>query len=138
MILGRLHRIPQGAELFRPYENFLAPRSERTQQLRERYGFDCACPSCSLPDDESQKSDAIRRLLQDDLTEIFGDEADSESREVFAAWLADVSLPDDHITAHGGNVLRLMRCDGAGLLGHRLLQFVRLWAYRKTLDKVAL
>ncbi|KAJ7367644.1 hypothetical protein DFH08DRAFT_3129 [Mycena albidolilacea] len=56
-------RISKGEELFRPYRNILEPRSERMELLYQIYDFKCACPSCSLPDDESAKSDTFRRFL---------------------------------------------------------------------------
>ncbi|KAJ6544146.1 hypothetical protein B0H19DRAFT_1267449 [Mycena capillaripes] len=116
-------RISKGEELFRSYENLFAPRSERVERFVTQYDFHCTCPSCSLPDEESKKSDQIRRFIVDDLEKFTGGSGDDPE---FSAWLSDPSLPDDYIIARYENIIELMNTDGCGLLPLRVLYLSQL------------
>ena len=51
--------IKRGEELCTGYEDEMLPKSERQEQL-SRYGFECACEVCSLPDKLLRVSDTRR------------------------------------------------------------------------------
>ncbi|KAJ7165832.1 hypothetical protein C8R46DRAFT_996914 [Mycena filopes] len=122
-------RIAQGEELFLSYSTEPLERSERLQMLSEHYEFDCTCPLCSLPDDQAAESDTRRRLIAEDLkhlTEAVLGSEDAADDAVFAAWLADRSLPDDHITAHSANIIQMMDVEFAGEPLQRIMHYMRL------------
>ncbi|KAJ7982982.1 hypothetical protein DFH06DRAFT_1172088 [Mycena polygramma] len=122
--------ISKGEELFCGYTNLLLPRSERMEHLDEQYSFTCSCPSCSLPDEESRKSDAIRRSLMDDMMNIPENFSTDDSGETvdgqFVSWLSDPALSDDYITAYSEGIIEMMDKDGAGILAHRIMHLGRL------------
>lgn len=62
IVVHALKSIPKGEELLTTYTNTKRPRDERRAFLAERYGFQCGCRVCSLPDAQSAASD--RRLLE--------------------------------------------------------------------------
>ncbi|KAJ7472712.1 hypothetical protein FB451DRAFT_1250461 [Mycena latifolia] len=128
-------RIPKGEEVFRSYTNQFAPpaRAERMQFLEAQFDFKCACPSCSLPDDQSSQSDEIRRLIAQDMKDITfalvrAQEASQETQSdpELSAWLGDASLPDDHIIAHSERLVDMMERERVGSMLHRLIHYVRL------------
>ncbi|KAF7330995.1 SET-domain-containing protein [Mycena venus] len=123
-------RISKGEELLRSYGDFLLPRSNRMEWMSNVYDFKCTCPSCSLPDKESHKSDVIRRFLMKDLSKIIRTVSSDEGGEMvdldFDAWLSDPSLPDDYFTSRCENVLGLMHRDGATNLGLCAIYYTRL------------
>ncbi|KAI0345732.1 hypothetical protein BDW22DRAFT_908849 [Trametopsis cervina] len=52
-------------ELLTTYKDTKRPRNERRSLLQENYGFTCQCRVCSLPDDESQRSDGrLARMVE--------------------------------------------------------------------------
>jgi hypothetical protein len=66
--LRAVHPLAKGAEAFISYINPLSVRSSRQEQLRSRYGFECQCEMCALPDDLSRSLDvkmksAIKALI---------------------------------------------------------------------------
>ncbi|KAH8817727.1 hypothetical protein DL96DRAFT_394667 [Flagelloscypha sp. PMI_526] len=54
--------IQKGEELLTTYIDPRKSRDDRRKHLKSAYGFDCACKLCSLPDEESKKSD--ERLIE--------------------------------------------------------------------------
>ncbi|KAJ7472709.1 hypothetical protein FB451DRAFT_973646, partial [Mycena latifolia] len=101
-----LSRITKGEELLNSYVPSLVSRAERTKQLARFHDFKCSCPSCSLPSDKSLESDLNRHLLAEDLQKRFREKWDFEAE--FGPWLDDPSLPDDYITNHSENIIRMM------------------------------
>ncbi|KAF9265101.1 hypothetical protein L218DRAFT_861597 [Marasmius fiardii PR-910] len=67
-----LKDIKEGEELSISYIDSRRPRKERIERLEKAYGFTCTCPICSLPSEESKKSDEL--LPQ--FTHIYTDFAD--------------------------------------------------------------
>ncbi|KAJ7047909.1 hypothetical protein C8F04DRAFT_1387062 [Mycena alexandri] len=121
--------IHKGDELFRSYINHLLPRSERLRLLDEEYGgLECSCPSCSLPNQQSQASDEIREFLMDVGTGIIQrsalghDDLDPE----FTAWASDLNLPDDHLIEASQRILDLMTSDGAEEIMLRIWHTTRM------------
>lgn len=55
-----LRNIRAGEELLTTYIDSKKPRAERQKHLKENYHFDCDCPVCTLPVEQSKESD--RRL----------------------------------------------------------------------------
>ncbi|KAJ6590045.1 hypothetical protein DFH09DRAFT_1245247 [Mycena vulgaris] len=90
-----------GEEITNQYIDVLAPRAERRAQL-ERYGFLCACPHCSLPDDAVAASDAARAELR----------AWRELHPRFAPWSTDMCRADDAIIASHARALALIEQEG--------------------------
>ncbi|KAG7087402.1 hypothetical protein E1B28_013372 [Marasmius oreades] len=54
-----LKDIKEGEELLISYIDSRRPRKERIEKLEKTYGFTCTCPICSLPPEESEKSDEL-------------------------------------------------------------------------------
>jgi len=57
LVVYALKDVQKGQELLTTYTNTKRPREERRALLSERYGFQCTCDVCSLPDDLSKASD---------------------------------------------------------------------------------
>ena len=53
-----------GEEICIAYKEVLATRAERQAELREPFGFDCACEVCLLPSPEAKASDHRRLQMQ--------------------------------------------------------------------------
>jgi hypothetical protein len=115
-----LSRIIKGEELLTSYlDNALVPRAERREQLAKFYEFECSCPSCALPPDESLKSDENRRLLSHEFRRIYSELSKATANDPgfdaeFGAWLNDASLPDDHLLSHSREIIRLMDQERVG------------------------
>ncbi|KAJ7183248.1 hypothetical protein C8R46DRAFT_1344128 [Mycena filopes] len=125
------HAFARGDELFSSYECYdnHAPRAERQAQLARSYGFDCACPVCSLPAELSAQSDATRQMLLEELDrmlEISVDDAGKLCDVEFDAWLADHALPDDHIVRHSERMLALIDAEGAGVFNHNAFHYLKI------------
>ena len=60
-----LRTIPRGEEIFYSYIGPRLSRRLRQTNLHSGYHFTCACSLCSLPEAESQKSDARRQRLNE-------------------------------------------------------------------------
>ncbi|KAG5978505.1 hypothetical protein E4U55_006150 [Claviceps digitariae] len=59
-----LRDIPAGKEITISYINPLADRKTRQESLLAKWGFTCSCDLCSLPEEESQKSDERLEQIQ--------------------------------------------------------------------------
>nr|GAT56227.1 predicted protein [Mycena chlorophos] len=55
--------IEEGEELTLGYVDLVAPRDARRVGLREKYHFECTCPTCELPEEKLLVSDAKRRVI---------------------------------------------------------------------------
>ena len=53
-----------GEEICIAYKEVLATRAERQAELREPFGFDCACEACLMPSAEAKASDQRRLQMQ--------------------------------------------------------------------------
>jgi len=58
-----LRDITEGEELCIMYKSEMESRASRRSQLREHFGFDCHCATCSLSGDELSASDHRRTTL---------------------------------------------------------------------------
>ncbi|KAF8336986.1 uncharacterized protein EI90DRAFT_2910914 [Cantharellus anzutake] len=57
LVVHALRDIEPGEELLTTYTDTKKPRAVRREYLSQHYHFQCNCAVCSLPDNESQKSD---------------------------------------------------------------------------------
>ncbi|KAJ7503124.1 hypothetical protein B0H11DRAFT_2223216 [Mycena galericulata] len=63
---GRFHAvrsIAEGEEITIQYTDLMAPRERRQEDLRARYGFTCACATCSRSPARAGVSDAKRKAI---------------------------------------------------------------------------
>ncbi|KAJ6483632.1 hypothetical protein C8R47DRAFT_1017770 [Mycena vitilis] len=118
--------IRTGEELLRSYidPTHLAPRAERLKRLANLYEFECTCPSCSLPPEESVQSDANRRQINDELEMRFATGWDIDTE--YFAWLGDPSLPDDHLVKHSAEIVRLLDQERVGFTRLQMFHCIRL------------
>ncbi|KAJ7653066.1 hypothetical protein DFH06DRAFT_1299271 [Mycena polygramma] len=129
-------RIRKGEELLRSYldPTLLAPRAERLKKLANIYEFECSCPSCSLPPEDSMQSDLNRRQIYEELDKRFATGWDIDTE--YFQWLADPSLPDDHLVNHSAEIVRLLDQERVGWTRLRMFHCIRLMrAYSALGDK---
>jgi len=69
--------ISVGEELCAGYGNLVADRDERQQELKQKFGFDCACEACTLVGEELGQSNmrrtALAEIMGHKFSWIFGD-----------------------------------------------------------------
>ncbi|KAJ7074567.1 hypothetical protein C8F01DRAFT_29802 [Mycena amicta] len=122
--------ILEGEEIFMAYENHhIEPRHERQRWLRWRFRFDCRCPSCVLPEEESLTSDENRRFIAQDFENVLMDVSQGAMNgddPGMVDWLRDRTLPEDHLIARSEKIIELMDKEGCGLVLHRVFHYRRL------------
>ncbi|KAG5651531.1 hypothetical protein H0H81_008293 [Sphagnurus paluster] len=106
-----LRPIKKGEQIFISYCSLLRSRTERQQELSQKYGFKCACECCSLPPKDSARSDARRGALDAAHVKLY--ELDHQERDkAFQAWVKDLSLPDNHFAKHSQGLLDIIVAEG--------------------------
>jgi hypothetical protein len=100
--LYALRPVRAGEEIHIQYVDVFAPRAERRAQLA-RYGFECMCPHCDLPDaDAVARSDAVRAELRDW----------RHLHPRFLPWSTDMCRADDDIIVSNLRALALVKQEG--------------------------
>lgn len=103
-----LRDVHAGEEIHNQYIDVLAPRDERRAQLA-RYGFECMCVHCDLPDASAvARSDAARAELRDW----------RQLHPRFLPWSTDMCRADDTIIV--SNLRALALIDQEGLYGMQI------------------
>jgi len=116
-----LRAIQKGEQIFITYLNTLNSRANRQNELSLKYSFVCACPSCSLPTNESRRSDLCRSVLA-----TASGKPDPSDEFALNAWIADLSLPDDHVIKHSKKMVGLMEEEGLYVENIWLIHYPRL------------
>ncbi|KAJ7655617.1 hypothetical protein DFH06DRAFT_1329065 [Mycena polygramma] len=97
-----LRPIRAGEEIHNQYIDVLAPRAERRAELT-RYGFECMCVHCDLPDDVAvARSDAARTELRNW----------RHLHPRFSPWSTDMCRADDAIIVSNTRALALIEQEG--------------------------
>lgn len=84
----------------------LLPRSERQQELLEKYTFKCTCESCILPKKKSLRSDTRRAILASQKKPDPFDETELN------AWVLDATASDDQLISHNEKLMGIMEEEG--------------------------
>jgi len=90
-----------GEEICVQYMDLDLPRASRQAQLLTKYSFTCTCWSCSLPAQESLRSDIRRNLIS-------SIKSNPEDESELNMWVTNTSLPDDHIIKQSKRVVEMM------------------------------
>lgn len=96
--------IRAGEEICIQYTDLDRPRADRQAELLAKYSFTCTCWSCSLPPQESRRSDIRRNLIR-----TIDSDPDNESE--LKAWIANASLPDDLIIKQSKYVVDMLETE---------------------------
>ncbi|KAJ7725632.1 hypothetical protein DFH07DRAFT_946188 [Mycena maculata] len=97
-----LRAVRAGEEIHNQYIDVLAPRAVRRSEL-VRYGFECMCPHCDLPDAAAvARSDAAREELRNW----------RHLHPRFLPWSTDICRPDDTIIVSNLRALELIEQEG--------------------------
>ncbi|CAL1698862.1 unnamed protein product [Somion occarium] len=105
--LRAIRPIAKGEEIVITYTPLRCPHRERQASLEQSYGFKCTCRICSLPAEESRRSDARRRLLV-----IASTKNKSGDDTELKAWIKDMNAPDNVIIERCKKMLDLMDQEG--------------------------
>lgn len=97
LCLYALRDIKAREEVTKSYVNPLLPRETRRKTLRENYGFECDCRSCTLSPANSTLSDERRSQL-----------ANMLSTPTFSRWQGDLARADDFLAEKHRWALRLV------------------------------
>ncbi|CAK5266075.1 unnamed protein product [Mycena citricolor] len=97
-----LRDVRAGEEIFNQYIDVLAPREVRRAQLA-RYGFECTCRHCNLPDEAAvSRSDAARAELRDWRS----------LHPRYLPWSTDMCREDDVVIVSNLRALELIEQEG--------------------------
>ncbi|KAG5730276.1 SET domain-containing protein 5 [Termitomyces sp. T112] len=104
--LVALRHIAAGEQIFIAYTPISDPRTSRQEYLRSKYAFTCTCASCTLPKDLSVRSDIKRKILSSALDAVPKQQKEHEG--ALRQWVADLSLPDDHLLKPARFLMQIM------------------------------